>query len=71
MVQRNVYSIHDLCKGKVIQLKYYKHLNKGAPQSHLGRQKMGWFLTDYPVHQVKLKYQLQKRNLDFNPEFSS
>ena len=29
---------------------------KGAQQSHLGRQKMGWFLTDQPVHQVKLKY---------------
>ena len=37
---------------KVIHLKYYKHLKKG----HLGRQKMGWFLADQPVHQVKLKY---------------
>ena len=24
----------------------YKHLKKGAHQSHLGRQKMGWFLAD-------------------------
>ena len=24
----------------------YKQLKKGAHQSHLGRQKMGWFLTD-------------------------
>ena len=26
--------------------KYYKHLKKSAHQSHLGRQKMGWFLAD-------------------------
>ena len=32
--------------GKVIHPKYYKHLKKGAHQSHLGRQKMGWFLAD-------------------------
>jgi hypothetical protein len=38
---------------KVIHPNYYKHLKKGAHQSHLGRQKMGWFLAD----QVKLKYQ--------------
>ena len=31
---------------KVIHPKYYKHLKKGAHQSHLGRQKMGWFLVD-------------------------
>ena len=31
---------------KVIHPKYYKHLKKGAHQSHLGRQKMGWFLAD-------------------------
>ena len=30
---------------KVIHPKYYKHLKKGAHQSHLDRQKMGWFLT--------------------------
>ena len=30
---------------KVIHPKYYKHLKKGAHQSHLGRQKMGWFLA--------------------------
>ena len=41
---------------KVIHPKYYKHLEKGAHQSQLGRQKMGWFLADWPVHQVKLKY---------------
>ena len=41
---------------KVIHPKHYKHLKKGALQSHLGRQKMGWFLADLPVHQVKLKY---------------
>ena len=32
------------------------HLKKGAHENHLGRQKMGWFLADKPVHQVKLKY---------------
>ena len=26
---------------------YYKHLKKGAQQSHLVRQKMGWFLADF------------------------
>ena len=31
---------------KVIHPKYYKHLKKGAHQSHLGRQKIGWFLAD-------------------------
>jgi hypothetical protein len=31
---------------KVEHPKYYKHLEKGAHQSHLGRQKMGWFLAD-------------------------
>ena len=41
---------------EVIYPKHYKHLKKGVHQSHLGRQKMGWFLADYPVHQVKLKY---------------
>ena len=35
---------------KVIHPKYYKHLKKGAHQSHLGRQKMSWFLADQPVH---------------------
>ena len=30
--------------GKVIHPKYYKHLKKGAHQSHLGRQKMDRFL---------------------------
>ena len=25
---------------------YYKHLKKDAHQSHLGRQKMDWFLAD-------------------------
>ena len=29
-----------------IHPKYYKHLKKGAHQSHLGRQKRGWFLAD-------------------------
>ena len=41
---------------KVIHLKFYKHLKKGAHQSHLGRHKMGWLLADQPVLQVKLKY---------------
>ena len=31
--------------GKVIHPKYYKHLKKGAHQSHFGIQKMGWFLA--------------------------
>ena len=31
---------------KVINPKYYKRLKKGAHQSQLGRQKMGWFLAD-------------------------
>ena len=38
------YDVSVRCK--VIHPKYYKHLNKGAHQSHLGRQKMGWFLAD-------------------------
>ena len=32
--------------GNVIHPKYYKHLKKGAHQSHFGRQEMGWFLAD-------------------------
>ena len=32
--------------GKVIHPKYYKHLKKGAHQSHLDKQKMGWFLAN-------------------------
>ena len=39
-----------------IPRKYYKHSNKGAHQSHLGRQKMGWshkcfnpYFLDQPV----------------------
>ena len=44
---------------------YYKHLKKGAHQSHLGRQKMCWFL--YIKYNWNIK---QNRNLDFNPEFS-
>ena len=35
-----------LATGKVIHPKYYKHLKKGAHQSHLGRQKISWFLAD-------------------------
>ena len=31
---------------KVVHPKYNKHLKKGAHQSHLGRQNMGWFLAD-------------------------
>ena len=31
-------------ESKVIHPKYY--LKKGAHQSHLGRQQMGWFLAD-------------------------
>ena len=31
-------------------------LEKCAHQSHLGRQQMGWYLADQPVHHVKLKY---------------
>ena len=31
---------------KNIHPKYYKQLKKDAHQSHLGRQKMGWFLED-------------------------
>ena len=30
--------------GNVLYPKYYTHLKKGAHQSHLGRQKMDWFL---------------------------
>ena len=33
-------------ENKVIHPKYYKHLKKDAHQSHLGRQKMGWFWAD-------------------------
>ena len=32
--------------GKVIHPKHYQHLKKGAHQSHLGRQEMGWILAD-------------------------
>ena len=39
-------TLHFCITAKVIHLKYYKHLKKGAHQSHLGRQKMGWFLAD-------------------------
>ena len=46
---------------KVIHPKYYKHLKKGAHQSHLGRQKMGWFLADQPVHQVNLECFLSQK----------
>ena len=57
---------------KVIHPKYYKHLKKGTHHSHLGtHKKMGWFLENQPVHQVKLKYQNKNRDLDFDPEFSS
>ena len=38
--------LYILLPTKVIHPKYYKHLKKGAHQSHLGRQKMGWFLAD-------------------------
>ena len=31
---------------KVIHLKYYEHLKKGAHQTYLGRQEIGWFLAD-------------------------
>ena len=31
---------------KVIHPKDYKYLKNGAHQSHLGRQKMGWFPAD-------------------------
>ena len=41
---------------------YYKNLKKGAQQSHMGRQKMDWFLADQPVHQVKLKYQTKQES---------
>ena len=53
------WSLSTLGISKVIHPKYYKHLKKGAHQSHLGIQKMGWFLADYPVHQVKLKYEIK------------
>ena len=33
-------------ESKVIHPKHYKLLKKGAHQSRLGRQKMGWFLAD-------------------------
>ena len=37
-----------LVKSKIVHTKYYKHFKKSAHQSHLGRQKMGWFLADQP-----------------------
>ena len=37
---------HLVDLGKVIHSKSYKHLNKGANQSHLAGQKMDWFLID-------------------------
>ena len=39
-------TVSILSGGKVTHPKYYKHLKKGAHQSHLGRKKMGWFLAD-------------------------
>ena len=47
---KNVDCETDMCStsaktGKVIHPKYYKLLKKGAPQSHLDGQKMGWFLA--------------------------
>ena len=38
---------------KVIHPKFYKHLKEVAQDSHLGTQKMSWFLADRLVHQVK------------------
>ena len=52
-------TIDDL--SKVMSPKHYKHLKKGAHQSHLGRQKMGWFLADQPVHQVNLECFLSQK----------
>ena len=52
MINRFIY----VAAVKVIPPKYYKNLKKGVHQSHSGRQNMDWFLADYPVHQVKLKY---------------
>ena len=40
------YFLNIKSTGKAIHPKYYKHFEKGAHQSHLGRQKMGWFLVD-------------------------
>ena len=45
------------CPQKEQSYTYQVQLKKGAQQSHLGRQEMGWFLADQPVHQVKLKYE--------------
>ena len=44
--------------GKVIHPKYYKHLKKGAHQSHLGRPKMGWFLADQPVQGLSIGFDI-------------
>ena len=49
--EKDAIDVYTFSKGlcvriKVIHPKYYKHLKKGAQQSHLGRQKVGWFLAD-------------------------
>ena len=55
---------------KVIHPKFYKHLKEVAQDSHLGTQKMSWFLADRLVHQVKPEILNNISNLEFNPEFS-
>ena len=54
---------------KVIHPKYYKHLKKGAYQSHLGRQKIGWFLAALTCTSSKTDNILNK--IVFVPELSS
>ena len=36
----------DVLVNTYVKSTKYKHLKKGAHQSHLGRQKMAWFLAD-------------------------
>ena len=69
--QENNFKVHCSQLHKVIHPKYYKHLKKGAHQSHLGRQKMGWFSGRLACTSSKTEICIkQNRNLDCNPEFS-
>ena len=42
-----------LASSKKLYPMYCKHLKEVSQHRHLGRQKLGWFLADFLVHQVK------------------
>ena len=54
---------------KVIHPKYYKHFKEDAQHKQsFGQIKMGWFLADQLVHQVKTWNPKQYSILYFKPE---